>query len=81
MIVNGVQAKPLDEPRSGIFPGAWAKTGLLAQAAMAAPATSPAHIALRVNGLQTDFNAKNKIICFPIRRAAVPIAALPSKSG
>jgi hypothetical protein len=46
---------------------------------MAAAATSPAHFALRVSGLQTDFNAKNEIICFPTRRA-IPIAAFPRKN-
>ena len=65
--VNGVQAKVLDEPRSGISPGAWAAAGLLAQAAMAAPARIPAHCARRASGLRFDFNAKNEIIFSPHR--------------
>jgi hypothetical protein len=64
-MVNGVQAKLLEEEKSGIVPGAWAIAGPLAQAAMAAPARIPAHRALRGSGLQPDFKAKNEIICFP----------------
>jgi hypothetical protein len=65
LIVNGVQAKLLDEEKSGIFPGASAAAGPLAQAAMAAPARIPAHCPLRADGLHPDFKAKNEIICFP----------------
>ncbi|OLE18879.1 MAG: hypothetical protein AUG50_05125 [Betaproteobacteria bacterium 13_1_20CM_3_63_8] len=73
-IVNGVQAKLLEEEKSGIVPGAWAIAGPLAQAAMAAPARIAAHCALCGSGLQPDFKAKNEIICFP-SASAVPIDA------
>ncbi len=36
---------------------------------MVAPATSPAHLAVRVRGLQTDFNAEIEIICSLICKA------------
>src|SRR5580700_11206358 len=54
LTVNGVQAR-LDEARSGILSAVWAKAGPPAQAARAAPATSPARLA--------DFNAEIEIIC------------------
>src|SRR5882757_7818674 len=64
-IVSGVQAKLLDEARSGIFPGAWANAVPPAQVARAAPARIPTHRALRANGLRTGVIAKHEIICSP----------------
>src|SRR4051794_14698852 len=64
LIVNGVQAKLLDEARSGILSGVSAKAGLPAEAAMAAPAIRPAHFAVGLRGLMAGFNVKNEIIFF-----------------
>jgi hypothetical protein len=77
-LVNGVQAKPLDAPRSGIRSGISAKAGPPAQAAMAAPATSPPHLARRASGLQMDFNTKKEIIVFPPQGGRSPARSLQS---
>src|SRR5436305_10860023 len=79
LTVNGVQAQVLDAS-SGILPGASAKTGPPAQAAMAAMARPAAHLAPRPSGPQDDFLSRAEIICFPICRAD-PIAALPGMSS
>src|SRR4051794_12035564 len=63
LAVSGVQAKLLDEPRSGILSGGSAKTGLAAEAAMAAPATSPTHFAPRALNLRKDFGINDEFIC------------------
>src|SRR6185295_10058940 len=77
LIVNGVQAKLFDEPRSGIVPAAWTETGLLANAAMAMQA-APARIThdrtLHAREPSSIPDAKNGIMCFPpqpIRKLSV----------
>src|SRR4030088_867588 len=62
-IVNGVQARPLVDPRSGVFSGAWASAAPL-QAARATPARIPTHRVVRASDPSIDFNVKKENICF-----------------
>src|ERR1700716_3774112 len=76
LAVSGVQAWVLDEARSGILSGISAKPGLVAEAAMAAPAMSPAHFVPRIGDLRKHFGVNNEIICSLM---AVPAVGVPGR--
>src|SRR4030088_1616592 len=71
LMVNGVQAKPLDNPRSGIFAGVWASAAPLMQAASATP----------VSGPKMDFDMKDENIWFPIRRLGMHLLRSRARRG